>query len=82
MMTDGQIAAAKDRLEGAFRPLICKAEDWDYKAKMRFKVLDENDNTIFEAPEIVKSVIVDESRFADVIEKARGVVQAKGHVLA
>jgi hypothetical protein len=80
MMTDGQIAGAKSRLGDAFRPLRCKAEDRDYRAKLQFKVIDENDNTIFEAT-ITDHDVNDASRFADVIEHARAAVQAKGFVI-
>ena len=81
MMTDKQIATAKSRLENAFRPLICKAQDWDYRAKMCFKVFDENNNIIFEVPKIVQGDVADESRFADLIEQARTAVQAKRYIL-
>jgi hypothetical protein len=81
MMTDEQIAIAKARLEAAFRPLVCKAEDWDHKYRMRFKVLDGNGAVILEMPEILQRDVVDASRLGDVIEQARLVVQAKGYVL-
>jgi hypothetical protein len=81
MMTDKQIADAKSRLEGAFRPLKCKAEDHDYRAKLRFKVIDESDDTVFEA-RITDHDVNDAGRFADLIAQATAVVQAKGFVLS
>ena len=82
MINDEEIAHAKRALEGSFRPLVCKAEDWDYKAKMRFKVLDEKGETILEIPELVRGDIVNEARFAELIEIARNAVRAKGYALA
>jgi hypothetical protein len=76
MMTDEQIANVKAKLEGAFRPLTCKAEDWDYKEKMRFKVLDGNHNAIFENPKITQHDV--ESSLAEILEQARAEIQAKG----
>jgi hypothetical protein len=81
MMTDVQIAGATSRLRDAFRPLRCKAEDRDYRAKLQFKVIDENDNIIFEST-ITDHDVNDANRFADVIEHARAAVQAKGYVVA
>jgi len=81
MMTVEQITTAKERLENAFRPLICKVEDLDYRSKIRFKVLDGKGNTVFEVPQVFQSTIIDERHFADVIEQARRVIQAKGYIL-
>ncbi len=81
MITDEQILGAKSRLEGAFRPLRCKAQDWDYMAKMQFKVVDENGSIIFEA-KIAERDVVDASRFVDVIEQAKAAMQDQGFVLA
>jgi hypothetical protein len=82
MMTDEQIAIARARLEAAFRPLVCEAEDWDYKEKMRFRVLDEQGAVILNVPEIFQRDVIDASRLGDVIEQARLAVQAKGYVLS
>ncbi len=79
-MTDKQIAEAKSKLEGAFRPLECKARDFDYKAKLRFKVIGKNDNIIFERT-ITDHDVNDAGRFADLIAQARAEVQVKGFLL-
>jgi hypothetical protein len=80
MMTDEQIAAAKTKLEGAFQPLRCKVQDYDARAKMRFKIIDENDKTVVEAA-ITEHDVRDAVRLADIIEQAREVAQAKGFAL-
>ena len=80
MMTDEQIASAKTKLEGAFRPLRCKVQDHDYRARMRFKVIDTSDNMIVEH-DMVEDVVRDARRLIEVIEQARAAVQAKGFAL-
>jgi hypothetical protein len=80
MLTDEKIQNIKARLEGAFKPLRCVVEVWDYKQKLRFKVFDDNDG-IIEMPEIVLRDLSSESHLQGVILEARARVQAKGIVL-
>ncbi len=81
MLTDEEILKIKVRLEGAFKPLRCVAEVWDYKQKLRFKVFDPNDQGIIEVPEIVLRELSNESQIQEVIQQARAQVQDKGIVL-
>ena len=48
MLSDAEISEARKTLEGAFRPFLCKAEDTDHKARMRFKVADRTGNVVVE----------------------------------
>jgi hypothetical protein len=81
MLTDEKIQDIKARLEGAFKPLRCVVEVWDYKQKLRFKVFDDNDEDIIEMPEIVLRDLSNESHLQDVIQEARARVRPKGIVL-
>ncbi len=55
-------------LEKAFSPLRCVAEIWDYGHKIRFKVFDENDKTIFEMREVVIDSVRHGSSLQDVCD--------------
>jgi len=81
MLTDENINNIKFRVEGAFKPLRCVAEIWDYKQKLRFKVFDNDNHGIIEIPSIVLRDLTDESRLQDVIEQTREQVKSKGFVL-
>jgi hypothetical protein len=45
MLTDEEIVT---RIERALAPLRCVAEIYDYRARLRFKVFDENGNGVIE----------------------------------
>jgi hypothetical protein len=81
MLTDEEIEQIKVRLEGAFKPLRCVAEVWDYNQKLRFKVFDHNDQGIIEMSEIVLGDLSDESRLQDLVQRTKEHVQAQGFVL-
>jgi hypothetical protein len=81
MLSDEEIEQIKVRLEGAFKPLRCVAEVWDYKQKLRLKIFDHKDQGIFEMRDIVIRHLGDEGRLHDIIQDVRAQVQAKGFVL-
>lgn len=68
----------KKMVEGAFAPLRCVAEIWDYNTKLRFKVFDQKDKGIIVAPKIVLKDIREEKRLRELLNQAREHVQQKG----
>src|SRR5438477_2744590 len=73
MLTDEEIVT---RIEGAFAPLRCMAEIYDYRARLRFKVFDEHGNGILERPEIILRTIRDESELEDLLADVRARISA------
>ena len=68
-------------VEGAFRPLRCVAEIWDYDDKLRFKVFDENNNSIIERPLLVLRELADEKTLSEFLRLIRTQVEEKGFTL-
>jgi hypothetical protein len=75
MRTDEDI---KMIVEGAFKPLRCVAEVWDYQFKLRFKVFDENKKGIIQVPDLSLRGLREESQLRDVVLQARRAVMEKG----
>ena len=75
MLTNDEIKAM---VEGAFVPLRCVAEIWDYDDKLRFKVFDRNDKGLIKMPKVVLSDFRDEEQLREVLSQVRERVQQKG----
>lgn len=71
----------KSTVEQAFAPLRCVAEIWDYDAKLRFKVFDENDNGIVEMPEVILGNVREENALRDLLMQVRERITEKGFSL-
>lgn len=81
MLTDQQIGQIKVRLEGAFKPLSCVVEVWDYKQKIRLEVFDHQNGGVIKIQEIVLRHLSDVGYLDDVIQHVRARVQARGFTL-
>ena len=64
------------QLKGAFGPLVCKDESWDYKARIRFKVLD-NGKTFYEKKEVRTTDLDSPDKFVNYVNAVRQVVHKK-----
>lgn len=73
MLTDEEIVT---RIERAFAPLRCVAQIYDYRARLRFKVFDENGNGVIERPEILLGTIRDETQLEDLLADVRARISA------
>ena len=71
----------KSTVEGAFSPLRCVAEIWDYNQKLRFKVFDAKGNVVFEMAEIILREIRKKNNLASILSSARKIVEKKGFML-
>jgi hypothetical protein len=78
MRTNEQITRV---IEGAFRPLRCVAEIWDYEKKLRFRVFDANDQPVVTFPEQLIASLSSDAQLSELISQARDRVQSKGHSL-
>lgn len=76
-----EAADAKHRRVGAFSPLRCVAQIWDYGSKLRFKVFDTNDEGVDETPKIIARDVRDERLLEQVIQAARVRIEHKGFLL-
>ena len=65
----------RDAVEGAFKPLRCVAEIWDYNEKLRFKVFDADDHTAIQAPRLVLRGLRDRSSGLTGLDRKRAVVR-------
>jgi hypothetical protein len=74
-MSDDKI---KTLVEGAFQPLRCKAEIWDYGAKLKFKVYDQNNQIVYEVP---LAVLSDKGNLDAMLQGSRADIQGKGITL-
>lgn len=71
----------KSTVEGAFSPLQCVAEIWDYNQKLRFKVFDAKGDVVFEMAEIILREIRKKNNLASILSSARKIVEKKGFML-
>ncbi len=71
----------KKMVEGAFIPLRCVAEIWDYGAKLRFKVFDQKGEGVIVMPEAILKNIRGEKQLRELLSQARERVQQKGFLL-
>jgi hypothetical protein len=78
MKTNEEIRAT---VEGAFSPLRCVAEVWDYEKKLRFRVFDAKDEAVVTFPNEVIGNLRDESALKTLIQTARSRTEGKGHKL-
>jgi len=69
------------KIEGAFRPLRCVAEIWDYNEKLRFKVFDKNNKGIVERPRIILREIRDKKMLEMLLQSVRYIIERKGFKL-
>ena len=68
----------KEIVEGAFQPLRCAAEIRDFGTQLRFRVFDQNDQSLFACPKLVLRTLQDDSQLVSVIAQARQHIEATG----
>lgn len=71
---------ALEIIRSAFAPLRCVAEDTDYHY-FRFRVFNDGDDGILKAPKLTKADISTRKALAEVISKARSMVEEQGYAL-
>lgn len=81
-MLSAETQTIKDAIEQAFSPFRCAVEVSRYEVKLRFKVVDTDDQSIVEVSELVVRQLRDKSYLASVISSARDSVEEKGFSLA
>jgi len=72
----GQIV---EQIKGAFRPLVCKAESWDYRDKIRLKVLHEGE-IFYEMKSLQTDDYASPDKLANFLNDVRQVVREKMRV--
>jgi predicted RNase H-like HicB family nuclease len=72
----------RKELEQAFLPLRCVARIWDYGVRIKFRVFDEQDNMLFEEPELILRHLRQAGALEQVIDKARNAIRKGGVVFA
>ena len=75
MLTLEAVTKIKAGLEGAFKPLGCKAQVYDAGEKLRFKVFDRDYDTACEMADLSLRALLDEAVLNDVIQRARSQIQ-------
>lgn len=78
MLSKQQIAL---KIRGAFLPFRCVVHFWDYSSKLRFKVLGDRRNGIFEISKIPLRQVQDERQLEALLRQVRQRVQDRGYVL-
>ncbi|MEX0734086.1 MAG: hypothetical protein WD051_05560 [Steroidobacteraceae bacterium] len=78
MKTNEQICAA---VEGAFSPLNCVAEIWDYEQKLRFRVSDATNETVLTCPNEVLANLRDDTALTAFLQNVRAEVEDNGYTL-
>jgi hypothetical protein len=73
-LSDDEIEAIRTRIEGGFSPLRCVAEVYDYKQKLRYRVFDENDETVITVTDLVLRNYHDERELTDLLKEGRAKV--------
>ncbi len=68
-------------VEGAFSPLTCVAEIWDYGSQLRFRVSDANCDDIHTSEGIWLENINNENDLQQLIRQVRKFIQEKGFIL-
>lgn len=81
MLADDEIEKIQLRLEGAFKPLRCVVEIWDYKDKLRFKVFDKNNKGILEMPNVSLDSLSSAGDLEDLIQSVTQEITAKRFTL-
>jgi len=71
----------KVTVEHAFKPLLCRAQVYDYGQKLRFKVVDRDHDTAFEISDLQVRDLADDTYLSDIIEQARSRIEARRHRL-
>jgi predicted RNase H-like HicB family nuclease len=72
----------RKELEQAFLPLRCIAVIWDYGARIKFRVFDEQDNMLFEEPELILRHLRQRGVLEGVIAKARKALGKRAQLMA
>ena len=78
MLTKQEIAL---KIRGAFLPFRCVVHFWDSRAKLRFKVLSDSHNGIFEISKIPLRQARDEKQLDVLLRQVRRRVQDRGYAL-
>jgi hypothetical protein len=80
-MRDHDSQTIQQGLEGAFRPLRCVVEIWDYGDKLRFKVFSDKDEAIVGMPEVLVRTIREPASLNHLIQQVREKILVKGYDL-
>lgn len=81
-LKDPEIERVRERIHSAFKPpLRCITEVWDYKEKLRLRIVDADDQIIIQIPKIVIRDMSNPNRLQDFIKELRAQAQAKGFIL-
>ena len=75
MLTLEAVTKIKAELEGAFKPLHCRAQVYDSGEKLRFKVFDGDYDTACEIADLSLRALLDQTLLSDVIQRARKQIQ-------
>jgi len=78
MLTNEDI---KSVVEGAFFPLRCGVEIWDYQDKLRFRVFGPGGKPLINFPKLVLRHVRSEKSLASIIGQVRERIEARGHTL-
>ena len=68
-------------LGGAFRPLRCGVDDFDYGRGAKFRVFGPDDTGILSMPEVPAHILQSPADLKELIEEARARIKAKGFAL-
>lgn len=77
MQTDENIEKIRERLEGAFKPFRCVAEVFDYEQKLRFRVFDNNGQSIIAMSQILLRDLMNDSYLQGLVEQARAQIRSQ-----
>ena len=76
-----ELETALDSIRGAFKPLRCTVEDWDYRQKVRFRVFSPNDEPLLRVDEALASRVCDPEGLSFIVSEARARLQSRGYTL-
>jgi hypothetical protein len=76
MENESEVGQIVEQIKSAFRPLICKAESWDYEDKIRFKVL-HNGKILYEREKVLTTDLDSPDKFINHMNAVRGIVREK-----
>ena len=72
---------ASEIIAGAFAPLRCVAEPWDFRHKVRFRVFDSSDESLLSMEDLTRAQVADPRRLETVIVHARENLASRGFIL-
>jgi hypothetical protein len=82
MSNDLSAKEAASIIESAFAPLRCIAEPWDYDYRIRFRVLDGNDEPMLRMDEVLRPTFQNAKSLESLLNQVRDRVTRSGVELA